>query len=180
MTHQLSVMDRMRVERVIWSLDQRLYDLPRRQRIARRRELRENLLDAADDVGTDQALRDIGSTSVLAQEYLDAGLGPGPRPSWLAAAVFVMTATLLLTSVLFDAANAYGDGILAGDPSASGTYHWDGVSMLQTAVTYTVADGEQSFVGGAFSPITWALLAIGAVLVGRLWRVLPRFRPGTS
>ena len=165
---------------MVWSLDQRLYDLPRRQRIALRRELRENLLDAAADIGTDQALRDIGRTSVLAQEYLEAGLGPGPRHSWLAAGVFLLTTTLVLTSVLFDAANAYGDGILAGNPSADGTFHWEGVSMLQTAVTYTVGDGEQSFVGGAFSPVAWALLVAGTVLVGRLWRLLPRYRAARS
>ena len=117
---------------------------------------------------------------MLAQEYLDAELGAGPRHSWMAAGLFLTTATLLLTMVLFDAADAYGDGILAGDSAASGTFHWSGVSLLQTDVTYTVASGEHHFVGGAFSPIAWVLLVGGAILVGRLWRALPRYRLTTS
>ena len=48
--------DRLRIERVVWTLDQRLYDLPRAVRIAHRRELRENLLTAARDVGTGAVL----------------------------------------------------------------------------------------------------------------------------
>lgn len=180
MNQNVTLIDRLRIERVVWSLDQRLYDLPRRQRIDRRREVRGNLIDAARDIGTEEALRDLGNTAVLANEYLDAELGTAPRHSWIAAGLFLATATLLLTTVLFDAADAYGDGILAGDPAASGTFHWSGVSLLQTEVTYTVAAGEQHFVGGAFSPLAWALLVGGAILVGRLWRALPRYRATTS
>ena len=33
MPHNVSWFDRMRIERVVWMLDQRLYDLPRRSRI---------------------------------------------------------------------------------------------------------------------------------------------------
>jgi len=57
MPTDVTLMDRLRIERVVWSLDQRLYDLPRRTRIERRRELRSNLLDAARDTGTSTALR---------------------------------------------------------------------------------------------------------------------------
>jgi hypothetical protein len=48
-------MDRLRTERVVWTLDQRLYDLPRNSRIAMRREVRENLRTATVDVGATQA-----------------------------------------------------------------------------------------------------------------------------
>lgn len=47
--------DRLRVERVVWSLDQQLYDLPRASRLATRREVQENLLCAAHDIGTTPA-----------------------------------------------------------------------------------------------------------------------------
>ena len=43
-------------------------------------------------------------------------------------------------------------------------------------MTYTVADGAHTFVGGAFTALTWALLAIGTIAVGRLWRALPMWR----
>ena len=29
MTHDVNLIDRLRIERVVWTLDQRLYDLPR-------------------------------------------------------------------------------------------------------------------------------------------------------
>lgn len=174
MANDLSLLDRLRIERVVWTLDQRLYDLPRKVRIAHRRELRANLTEAAGVVGVSAALRDLGVASALADSYREAQFGAAPRPAWTAATLFVMTTAFVLTAVLFDAAKAFGDGILAGNPDAAGTYYWPGVSQLQTEVTYTVADGEVVFVGGAFSPLTWALLALGFVLVGRVWRVLPR------
>ena len=52
MNRTLGWIDRLRIERVVWALDQRLYDLPRKSRIAKRREVRENLLTAAADIGT--------------------------------------------------------------------------------------------------------------------------------
>ena len=50
------------------------------------------------------------------------------------------------------------------------------ISYLQTEVTYTVADGDHTFTGGAFSLFTWVLLVLGTVAIGRLWRALPRWR----
>ena len=176
MPHDVNLIDRLRIERMVWSLDQRLYDLPRATRIARRRELRTNLVEAAHDVGTSAALHDVGDSGTLAAEYLDAELGAGPRHSWLAASLFLLTTVLLLTSLLFDAAQAFGDGVLAGDPTADGTFTWPGIDYLQTEVTYTVSGGEHSSTGGAFTPLTWALLVIGTVLVGRLWRAVPAWR----
>jgi hypothetical protein len=50
MPRSVSWIDRMRIERLVWALDQRLYDLPYRSRIAHRREVRQNLLAATRDV----------------------------------------------------------------------------------------------------------------------------------
>ena len=176
MPNDINLLDRLRIERAVWSLDQRLYDLPRKTRIERRRELRNNILDAARDADTSSALRDVGDSATLAAEYLDAELGHGPRHSWMAAGVFLLTSALLLTSFFFDAADAFGDGILAGDPTATGTFTWPGISHLQSAVTYTVSEGAHTFAGGAFTPLTWTLLTIGTIAVGRLWRALPMWR----
>ena len=49
MAHRLTWVDRLRIERVVWMLDQRLYDIPRESRIAHRREVRQNLLSAAQE-----------------------------------------------------------------------------------------------------------------------------------
>ena len=173
MPHSLSVLDRLRIERLVWMLDQQLYDLPRASRIAKRREVRDNLLLAAQDVGTGQALRRLGSSRRLAQEFLTAELGEGPRYSWIAAAYVGGLLPLVANFVFDEIAAAYQDGIAAADPQATGTFTWSGISYLQTAVTYTFTEGHGSRVGGAWTPITYALWIVGTVLAGRLWRLLP-------
>ena len=176
MTNTLSLIDRLRIERAVWTLDQRLYELPRRSRIAKRREVRENLRAAASDIGTRAALARLGDSHTLAAEYLSAELGDGPRPSWMAAALFFLTGQLLLTSVLFDAAKAFAEGVAATNPHATGTFMWHGLHHLQSRVTYTFTDGHYEFVGGAWTPLAYVLWVVSAVCVGRLWRVIPIWR----
>ena len=171
MPHALTWIDRLRIERVVWALDQRLYDLPRKSRIAKRRELRQNLLTAAQDIGSAAALSHLGNSSQLADEYLSAEFGEGPRHSWFAAVTFLLTFQLLLTSLLGEAAAAFGDGITAADPDATGSFTWSGVPFLQDTVQYTFVDGQGTSVGGAWTPLAWALWLVATVLVGRLWRV---------
>jgi hypothetical protein len=176
MTHAVTWIDRLRIERVVWALDQRLYDLPRKSRIAKRREVRENLLTASHDIGTTAALRNLGNSRQLAAEYLSAEYGDGARPSWTAAVIFLLTGQLILTSVLSEAALAFGDGITATNPSATGTFTWRGIRYLQDTVTYTFVNGEGSYVGGAWTPFAWALWIVATVFVGRLWRVASVWR----
>ena len=176
MPTNLTLVDRLRIESRVWALDQQLYDLPRRQRIATRREVRSNLVAAAQSVGTRQALANLGTTRQLAEEYLTARYGPAPRASWWSAAIFLLTAVLVLTSILSDAAQAFADGLLAASPDASGTFTWAGVAMLQSDVEYTIHNGQVEFVGGALTPLAYVFLALGAVAVGRLWRLLPGWR----
>jgi hypothetical protein len=174
MPHSLTWIDRLRIERLVWALDQQLYDLPRSSRIAKRREVRVNLLEAARDVGTTEALRRLGPSRRLAEEYLTAEFGVGPRRSWIAAAYFGILVPLVLNFFLDEAAAAYQQAITAVDPHATGTFTWGGIRYLQAAITYTFTDGHASRVGGAWTPITYAGWITGTVLVGRLWRLLPR------
>jgi hypothetical protein len=178
MPQRITWIDRLRIERVVWALDQQLYDLPRASRIATRREVRENLLTAAHDIGTTEALRRLGSSSQLASEYLTAEFGSGPRHSWIAAMFFATLVPLVLTALLAEAVNAYRDGIIAANPNATGTYTWHGISYLQSSVTYTFNNGSDSSVGGDWvtQPLPWILLIGGTILVGRLWRLLPSRR----
>jgi hypothetical protein len=78
----------------------------------------------------------------------------------------------VFTSISNDAAQGFGAGVTAADPHATGTYTWDGIPYRQTAVTYTFSDGKGDFTGGAFTPVAWAILLVGTVLAGRLWRAL--------
>jgi hypothetical protein len=171
MPNSVTWIDRLRIERAVWALDQRLYDLPRKSRIAKRREVRGNLLTAAHDIGTADALRNLGNSRQLAAEYLSAEFGDEARPSWVAAATFLLTGQLLLTSLLSEAASAFGDGITAANPAATGTFTWNGVRYLQDTVTYTFVNGKGNSVGGAWTPLAWAIWIVATVLVGRLWRI---------
>ena len=176
MPHPVTWRDRARIERVVWALDQQLYDLPRASRIAIRREVRQNLLSAARDVGASAAVKQLGGTAQLASEYLTAEYGEGPRHSWIAAGLFLAGIPFVLIAILSDAALGFGHGITAADPHATGTFAWDGVSLLQTRVTYTLVNGHGTYTGGAMSPLAWGLLIVGTVLAGRLWRVVPTLR----
>lgn len=176
MRNNVTWIDRLRFERVVWELDQRLYDLPRRSRIAKRREVRENLRAAAADVGAPDALRNLGNARQLAAEYRSAEFDDQPRPSWLAAGLYLFTGQLVLTALLAEAATSFSDGIAAANPHATGTFTWSGIGYLQDKVTYTFTDGHSTWVGGAWTPVAWAVWAVSTVAVGRLWRVIPIWR----
>lgn len=176
MSTTLTLLDRLRIEGRVWALDQQLYDLPRRQRVATRREVRSNLVSATQSVGLRRALANLGTSRQLAEEYLEAQFGRGPRASWWSAGIFLLTGLLVLTSILSDAAQAFADGLLAAPPHPSGAYSWPGLPYLQSGVEYTIRDGRVDFVGGALTPLAYVLLAIGTIAVGRLWRLLPGWR----
>jgi hypothetical protein len=169
----LTWFDRLRIERLVWTLDHRLYDLPHASRVAHRREVRQNLLSAAEEIGAGAALRNLGGSAQLASAYLAAEFGDRPRHSWVAAILFAATTLLVATSIFSDAGQAFGAGIVAADPDAGGTYRWGGIPYLQTTVTYTLEDGRGTFDGGAFTPLFWAVWLAVTVVVGRLWRVRP-------
>jgi hypothetical protein len=176
---RLTWFDRLRIERVAWTLDQRLYDLPRKARIAHRRELRQNLLTAARDIGTSAALRNLGNGSQLAAAYRASEFGDRPRHSWIAAVVWAATSMLVATAILSDAANGFAAGIATGNPHATGTFHWSGLSALQDTVTCTALNGQTTVTGGGLSLLGWALWLAIAVMIGRLWRVPASWRART-
>lgn len=177
MPHHVNAFDRLRIERLVWSLDQRLYDLPRSRRIATRREVRANLLEAAHDVGTGEALRRVGNSRSLAEQYLVAEFGDNPRHSWVGAAYAAGLMPLLLNFFLAEAANAFQSGVTATNPQATGAYVWSGVSWLQSATTYTFTDGTATTHGGAWTPLAYALWLLVTAAAGRLWRLRFRRRP---
>lgn len=174
MPRKLTVLDRVRIERLVWALDQRLYDLPHTSRVAKRREVRANLLEATADHGVAEALRRVGGSRALAREYLGAEFGDRPHHSWTGAAVFAALVPLFLFGGLSEVSDAYAQALTAGH-AAAGTYTWGGVGYLQNPLTFTVdqGQGEVTQAGGAFTPVVYVLWAIGTVVCGRLWRLLP-------
>ena len=171
MPRKLTTIDRIRIECRVWALDQRLYDLPSHSRIAKRREVRANLLEAAADQGAREALRRIGSSRALAREYLGAEFGNRPHHSWTGAACFTALLPLFLIGALSEVSGAYGQALTAAH--ASGVFTWNGVSYLQSPLTFTVAQGQVTQSGGAWTPIVYVIWLIGTIACGRLWRLLP-------
>lgn len=181
MTHDLTFPDRLRIERAVWTLDGRLQDLPRTSRVAKRRELRDNLRAAAADVGAAEAVRRLGDLRRLAAEYLGAEYGQWePRPSWLAGLGFFVSTYVVLTVLLDVGKSAFTSGVAAADPSATGTFVWNGIAYVLQPVTFTFADGtatpQGGLHGGAWTPLVYLFLFVGTVLAGRLWRALPVWR----
>ncbi|BCY12980.1 hypothetical protein [Actinoplanes sp. L3-i22] len=168
----IGIVDRLRVERLVWTLDQQLYDLPRARRIATRREVRANLLEAAADVGTTEALRRLGGSRGLAEQYLVAEFGDRPRWSWIGAAYAAGLTPLLLNYLLSEATNAFADGVRAAH--GSGTFAYAGVAYLQSAQTVTVSGSDVQLSGGAWTPLTYAIWLLIVIFAGRLWRLFRR------
>lgn len=116
----------------------------------------------------------IPDVSVIGREAtgrLDRRRVEGSRIYWVAAATFAVTASLLFAWVLGEAVSAFGDGITAANPLATGTFTGSGIQYFQDAVTYTFVHGKGSYVGGGWSPVSWAVYFIAIILVGRLWRI---------
>ena len=178
MSQTISTLDRLRIERAVWSLDSRLQDLPWRSRVAKRRELRANLLDASADVGAPEALRRVGSIPRLAAEYLSVEYGHWTRrPHWLAMVAWLFLGYVALTLLLDVTSSAFIDGVLAVNAHMSGPVVWSGISHVLAPVTVTFAAGEvTSRLGGAWEPPVYAVYLVGALLVGRVWRAWPSWR----
>ncbi|KUL35281.1 hypothetical protein [Actinoplanes awajinensis] len=162
---------RLRIEGLVWMLDQQLYDLPRAQRISTRREVRANLIEAATDLGAGEALRRIGGSRRLAEQYLRAEFGDRPRPSWIGAIVAAGLVPMLLNYVFAEAAASFRDGVTAADPHVSGTFVSTGLEYLQAAQTFTFTDGSWGNSGGGWAPLAYAIWVLSVVGAGRLWRI---------
>ncbi|WP_250280791.1 MULTISPECIES: hypothetical protein [unclassified Frankia] len=168
-----STLDRLRIERAVWTMNARLQDLPRRSRIIRRRELRDNLRAAAEDVGARQAVRQLGDLRILAAGYLAAEYGElSRRPSWTAAAVTVLGVDVLMTLLEHAGRTAFDAGITTIAPHATGTFRWTGVPYLISDETFTYLDGTHTSVGGAWTPLVYVLMFAGAFVTGRMWRLI--------
>lgn len=170
--------DRLRLERAVWAFNRRLLDLPRRSRIARRRELRDNLHSAAGDVGAAAAVRQLGDLGQLATGYLAAEYDDWQaRPSWTRAAAAAVLFYLLLTWLLEAGSSGFRAGVLTNEPSATGIFSWTGIPYLLDDVAVTFINGDSSSVGGAWRPGAYVALILVSILAGRLWRLLPALAP---
>jgi predicted acyltransferase len=136
--------------------------------------LRDNLCAAADQVGTRQAVRQLGDLRRLAAEYLAAEYGElARRPSWTAAAVFIVLFEIFLMVVGYVATSAFQAAVTATTPHATGTFHWHGISYLISPETFIYRNGHVASSGGAWTPLVYVLMLLGTLIAGRIWRLLP-------
>lgn len=171
-------LDRLRLERAVWAVDSRLQDLPRRSRVARRRELRNNLRSASEEVGAAVAVRQLGDLRQLSAGYLAAEYGDWqPRPSWTRAAAAGFLFYLALAWLLEAASSAFRAGVLTGQPQATGSFSWNGIPYLLDHEAFTFSHGASTSVGGAWRPGAYLALILVSILAGRLWRLLPGLAP---
>jgi hypothetical protein len=179
MPHTVTLIDRLRVERLVWELSQRLGELPRHKRVGYCREVRQNVLAAAAEAGAAEALRGVGSARTLARDYLTAEYGDGPRTHWVLAA-FAAAGIAVLVMLVMGQENVTGEGaIRAVAPHATGTFTVPGITWLQHATVYTFNNGQATLSGGDWTPLFYALWAAAVILAGRLWRVRLRRRPAS-
>lgn len=164
--------DRLRLERVIWTLDTYLQSLPARARRAIRREMRANLRASAAEVGVSEAVRGLGSVRRLAIDYLEAEYDGGPRPSLLRGFGWTMAAGLILVMVVFVGHSAFIDGVEAANQRPNGTYAWGGWDLLGVRGEVTYADGQ--FEGFDLWFMPWMLLypLVVFLVSARSWRVV--------
>jgi hypothetical protein len=167
MIRTLPLKNRLRIELVVRRVD---YVLDGRVPMARRRqirnELRSNLMEGAEQVGAEKAIRQLGDLNALAHSYLELYRGrfDFQAGSWAAVATYAAIQVLAIVLIL-----AFHAGVAAGGAHA-GTYSfafWNGFGPFAGSVS---ANGS-SFVMLMLSP-AHVLLMLVAFVVGSSYRTV--------
>jgi hypothetical protein len=169
----LSLMDRLRIERVVWTVDAYVQSLPGRSRQAVRRELRANLHRSTAELGASEAIQGLGDLRRLGREYLDAEYGHRPRPHVLHGVLVALAIEAMIVVALIGGFQSFLAGLESGGPPAPGTYVWNSLTALGLSgeVTYD-ANGVSafSFMVAGIAPL---YVLVGFVVGSRLWRLVP-------
>jgi len=181
MSRKLTLVDRLRIARVLWTMYWRTQDLPGRVRKDVGRELRANLRAAAAEVGSAEAVRRLGNLHRLAADYLDAEYGDDqPRPHWLTGVVWGSLVWSLILLGFTGSFISFMEGIWAadpdGDPNSAGTYVWKPLGALGPVGEFRRYDdgGFEFFL----APSLWMIPMpfVIYLLASRGWRMLGIWR----
>jgi hypothetical protein len=179
----MTLVDRLRIERVLWTVDILIHDIRTRGRRTIRRELRANLQAAAQEKGVGAAIRRLGPLRPLARGYLDAQYGEGARrPRWMGALWWVFVCAILINAILDIGVVGFREGVQAANPNDNGTYLWNQLSALGLPTArISLVDGRPHLFEVSLPWVLLLYLAAAAILGGRLWRLVPRRHPrGTA
>jgi hypothetical protein len=175
----MTLVDRLRIERVLWTVDILIYDIRTARRRTIRRELRTNLRAAAREQGVGAAIRQLGPLRQLATGYVDAQYGErARRPRWMRAIWWAFVCALLIEAFILVSFSAYVAGVSAGNPGANGIYVWNQLAGygLGTFKVWFVHGQTHSFE----ATFNLAYEAAAGIIGGRLWRVVTRRRSSAS
>ena len=158
----LTKKDRLRIELAVrtvdWELDGRV---PRARRRQIRNELRSNLVEAAQRVGAENAVRQLGDLSAMAHSYLDLYRGRFDFRAGAVWAFFTYMAVELLGLALMIAFNA---GIAAGG-SHGGSYSfevWPGFGPFAGKVSANGNTFQVLLASPAHVLLVWVAFMIGS------------------
>jgi hypothetical protein len=167
MNRTLPMKDRLRIELVVRRLD---YALDGRVPMARRKqirnELRSNLIEAAQQVGAENAVKQLGDVRALANSYLELYRG---RLDFKVGSYWAIAAYAALQALEITLLIAFQAGVATGG-SHTGTYSfqfWDGFGPFSGSVS---ANGS-SFVMLMLSP-AHVLLMFVAFVIGSSYRTV--------
>lgn len=164
----MNLLDRARIETAVQSYDfwLELRGARARRRRELRRELRANLIAAAERVGAQEAVARIGSTRQMAAEAIAV---PAHRPRWYHGLLAALVG-LFVTSILELFAGIYWiEGAMAAAPesSTSGSL----MLFLGSRVYYEVFDDGGFEFGVTPGWLSLAVALVAFILVARPWRV---------
>ncbi len=173
------LLDRLRIERAVWTFDTYAGDLPGKRRREIRRELRADLWASAQEVGGAEAIRGLGGLRRLAAGYIVAEYGEeGPRPRWVKGVFWVFLVEYLLLTILFARLGAFDAGLETAGPD-TGSYRF--LPLGRWGPVYDVRYDDGRFAESVLE-FTPALLPFAVVMVatfvigGRMWRAVPALR----
>lgn len=162
---ELSLKERARIEVAVRRVDTGLqWRVPRARRHQIRDELRANLTEAAERVGGEEAVRQLGDLRTLARSYADIYRGRWDfRAGWWA--LFITYVAVQILSIVISL--AFSAGVVAGGGHPASYALWSGFGPFAGSAsphTFTVVLG---------SPAHLVLMAV-AFLLGSAHRLILR------
>jgi hypothetical protein len=167
-------MDRVRIERVVQSVDFLTQDIPGRVRRSIRRELRANLWAAASRAGASEAIRQLGSLRQLAEGYLAAEYGGGRRrPRWMSGFLWAILCVILISAINIVNFVAFTAGVQAARPAADGAFTERVSPWVMGTVKVTYTHGTLHSLAVSLPELMLVYCVAALILGGRLWRLVP-------
>jgi hypothetical protein len=174
MPSALTWLDRLRIARTIWTLNAKIVDLPTNRRKEIRRELRANLRVASGEVGSREAVRQLGDLRRLAGDYLDAEYGEdGRRPRYVTGLLWAVAVELGYMAAVVLWLEGFTAGAETVKPHPDGTFSAGGGFWLpQVGVTFE--GGQVNGWDFQVPVLSFFLFPTLAFMLGaRIWRWLP-------